>query len=220
MAPRRAAFDLKTSIDTKQVVILTLFRSSIVFNQTLRDNLSVDEVAFETEKIKQLSAEIENENNRRRHDIVEQEALNIMQEIRDNPYLQVLAKEGYLQARFSDDVCGGPACVTFDAYAVTFSPKDLKRLYRQVGPQRFKTTLAAIVGHEVGHYVAEIIFFLNNDSSEVKAYRANPLKYHLLVDGIGMKLMNYSVKDFVGALSIYRGLGDISARFNCLRTFR
>lgn len=188
-------------------------------NLTYRSTgLSSDGKKQRVAQIRKRSFELQSLNAKKHHDKIEKLVLKVLEQFRGHEFLKPLVNEGLLQADISEKNCDiSIACTTAEAFAVSFNKELLNELYLKMGPSQFEFVLRGIVGHEIGHYVADLIISVDTKNSKIADYKADWLKYHLLVDAIGMQLTGYSTLDFSNALSIYENLGDIPDRLKCLR---
>ncbi|MBL7544179.1 MAG: hypothetical protein JNL11_10195 [Bdellovibrionaceae bacterium] len=80
------------------------------------------------------------------------------------------------------------------------------------------STINFIIGHEIGHLIAESV-----RTNEIGSFeKANSdefygkLSHHLLVDAVGMYLANLRMKETVKILKSFPNEGDFSNRVYCL----
>ncbi|RYZ76900.1 MAG: hypothetical protein EOP05_03620 [Proteobacteria bacterium] len=151
-----------------------------------------------------------------------QQVASVLMRYQSDPKLRLIARE-FLLADFSLGEEGGfdaPACTSYGDCSVVLPPKILASLHSRLSASDFKEMLTIIVGHEIGHYVHDIVL---HDKTKLP-YRqmmanVDPARYHLLVDAVGMRLSGATPKDVIKGLKLsVSGLtetGDIPQRLNC-----
>lgn len=146
----------------------------------------------------------------------------VLRNYQSDPKLKLIAQD-FLMADFSlgeEGGCDAPACTSYGDYSIVLPPKIIASLHSRLSARDFKEMLTIVIGHEIGHYVHDIVL---HDKTKLP-YRqmmanVDAARYHLLVDAIGMRLSGATPKDVIKGLKLsVSGLtetGDIPQRINC-----
>lgn len=109
---------------------------------------------------------------------------------------------GHLGITESYEECDTIACTDYGGFVIKANAKELDRLFATMSHDSARRAVAAVMGHELGHYILDYYLLkkIGHLSLDDAMATIGALNYHLTVDGIGIVLNELSSDEFSGVL--------------------